>query len=546
MSFKKLMGVFLILFIVAGGSEVNAACGGSYQRMQVGILPDVFLNHELIATRAVYIPSDNWFDLIMYPFRWIWLQVEVFFQLPITVSEKTFNHYWTGNLSIPGVGDCNILSFVTLQGVGVAQTYSPCTTNLSFCDIKWYPESAAVGPAIAENTVKEWPIRILADADLSSEKIGGVLLFGLDCAGDICIPPPCLQQNIDDEYNEFDERIEGPDRSCLNFNLNGDGWVSNGPGVGDAYLVGRGNLYIGSLDQPAFQVEASTSTARLQIDHWIVNENPRAVILVTPKVSEDQPDMVGFFGVNYDAETRRWSIIAESENTRIAAGSQFNVYVMGDKGPGFKVRGFAVDRIWLDDPLLNENPNAMIFATHVIDEACTERVDTGRTEIGGFSLYPGERPAGGWICNMGYFPHPVGVNYDSVRKKWALISQDGTNFPSPVVYNIVVAGLAGSYRSADWYRDDIPTYAGKLEQSHAPVTTGAQRMALPQLNAADENSIVFVMQNESLYDSDLTGRRNSHPVGVLYQDGQWYVHNLDNQPMATAAGYNVFIPLLAP
>jgi hypothetical protein len=137
-------------------------------------------------------------------------------------------------------------------------------------------------------------MHMVADAGLSPELIGGVMLLGLDCAGDICEPPPCLQQN------PYDEFYEGPDRSCLDFDPEREGWQSTGPGIGNAYLVGRGNLYIGPRVQPAFEVVADSDTTGVQIDHWIANDNPGAVILVTPR--GNQGAVAGFFGVKYDGE----------------------------------------------------------------------------------------------------------------------------------------------------------------------------------------------------------------------------------------------------
>jgi hypothetical protein len=86
-------------------TEVNAACGGLYQRMQVGILPDVFLNHTVDTADQVFpvqlTPPRNQLETITYPFRWIWRQFEIIFQFPVTIREKTFKHTWTGNLDLP-------------------------------------------------------------------------------------------------------------------------------------------------------------------------------------------------------------------------------------------------------------------------------------------------------------------------------------------------------------------------------------------------------------------------------------------------------------
>ncbi|WP_455387736.1 DUF7452 domain-containing protein [Petrachloros mirabilis] len=517
------------------------ACGGAYQRMQVGILPDIFLNHteEVVAgpsTGRVPRPR-NPVETILYPFRWIWRQVLILFGWSWTIREKIFNHYWTGNLNLPGIGDCNVYARVTIEGVGTAVTYGPCSSNVRACELKWMPESAAVGPAISDLVVKEWVMRLVAESGIRSETIGGVRLYGLDCQGDICVPPDCLQENRSSEF------YEGPDPRCLDYDAAYEGWQSTGPGIGPAYLLGRGNLYIGPRDQPAFVVTAGSDTDGVQIDHWIANGNPAAIILVTPR--GDQGRSSGFYGVIYDTITARWSIIPEIEGELIVAGNQFNVYVMGGRGPGFRVRTSGGDIIWLDDELLNNNPNALVFATHAVSEICEEPRRPDTTEGGGpVPIMPGERAGGGWECRLNYFPHPIGVRYDGRRQRWALVSEDGTLFPPHTAYNVVVAGLAGSYRQDVWIPGATPAYAGRLESSHAsPI---GNRMTLAQLDAADENSLVFIMHNLTPYDEPaLAGSLNLSPVGVTLQADSWQAITLDSEEMAEVA-FNALIPLPAP
>ena len=126
----------------------------------------------------------------------------------------------------------------------------------------------------------------------------------------------------------------------------------------------------------------------------------------------------------------------------------------------------------------------------------------------------------------------------------ALVSEDGTSFPPHTAYNVVVAGLAGGYRQDVWIPGATPAYAGRLESSHAsPI---GNRMTLAQLDAADENSLVFITHNLTPYDEPaLAGNLNLSPVGVSLQGDSWQAITLDGEEMAEVA-FNALIPLQAP
>ena len=71
-------------------------------------------------------------------------------------------------------------------------------------------------------------------------------------------------------------------------------------------------------------------------------------------------------------------------------------------------------------------------------------------------------------------------------------------------------------------------------------------MSLAQLNAADENSLVFIMHNLTPYDAPaLAGSRNLCPVGVRLQGDSWQAIALDGEELAEVA-FNALIPLPAP
>ncbi|MFQ5525453.1 MAG: hypothetical protein ACE5GX_04260 [Thermoanaerobaculia bacterium] len=398
----------------------------------------------------------------------------------------------------------------------------------------WHPEATAVGPAIADNTVKQWPLRLLADSALEQQKRGAVMLLGLDCTGDICELPPCLTQDPDHEF------FERPDASCNSYDPNAEGWRSAGPGYGAAYLIGRGNVYIGPHQQPAFEVVADSATDFVKVDHWIANGNPRAVVIVTPK--GPQTASTKYFGVRFRQVDRSWGIVAEQDGAIIPAGSRFNVYVMGDmggSGPGYAVHDLSGEtQIWLDDPLLNKNPNGVVFTTHVVARWCSLPDDRGRIED-----LPGRASDDGPDCSSGHFPHPIGVRYDGRRGQWAIVSLDGTPFPLQVTFNVFAAGLAGTYRRSMWQPGETPEYARRMETIAA--AAGGSATPLAGFDNRDRESLVFATQNLTPYAGSPASAPNLHPMGVDYMFGQWVVVNLDGAPM-TSTAFNVVRPLEAP
>lgn len=526
------------MFAIAAFNPAHAACGAAHQRMQVGTLPDLFLNYiretevELNAPR-----SDGRFPPVQPRLP----RGARTLPLRLPVREKTVPYHWTGNDDLVN-GDCDVWAFFTMAGVGAANTYNPgCIGHPERCPVVMYPEATTVGPAIAENVVKQFPLRIVAAPDTEPQKVGAVMLIGLDCQGDICEPPLCLRQNTRDEF------YERPDPTCTDFDANAAGWRSGGQGYGNAYLIGRGNLYVGPYVQPAFEVSAASDTDFLKIDHWIVNGRNDAVIIVTAKGRQTADTK--YFGVKFRQADRSWGVVAERDGGIIPAGSRFNVYVMGDmgnNGPGYTVRSLdGQSEFAIDDPLLDRNPNGVAFVTHIVARACTIPEESGPLEnlLGGIPVI-GDRIRHEPQCVDGYFPHPVGVRYDPGAGKWKIVSLDGTAFPPQVAFNVFASGLAGTYHEPYWISGQTPQYAHRLETVGA--APSGSTTALMTFDGEDGEALVFATQNLSPYDRRSTpDRRDLHPIGVDFIDGAWRVVNLDGAAMSETS-FNVVTPLKAP
>jgi hypothetical protein len=471
----------------------HASCGGNFQRMHVGVLPDVFID-------PVNLPA---FDFTIDPVTGV--------PRPLFLSAP-LQHFWTGNPTMPPAGDCNLWAkSFQMPNLAISVTYGaancpspPTASELHLCERALaHRDAVTVGPAIADNIVKKWPLMFSMRAyqvRAQQRQIGGVQVFGLDCAGDLCERPTCLLETGNGEYPPGVPHPGLP--QCRRFDPSDGDWRG-------AYQVGRGNVYVGPKRNPAFRVTATSSVTQLPIDHWIANGNPSARIFITPLTSATDTRR-HFFGVKYDDLLARWVIVAERPEASIASGEAFNVYVMGDQGPSLRVKAKSdTTSVVLSDPLLDENPAAVVLATHV-------------------------------AYGSNYFDKPYSVAYDTRIRRWKIVAGAGARF-NDTVFNVFVSGLPGNYRRSLRTSDSMPDYDNRLQP--APVRVDPFAPSPPRLVAGKGNAIVLITHNAS---PRLKGRAmattNDNPAGVMFVDGQWRVRNLNGAPMPDTL-YNVLNPL---
>ena len=124
LKFKVLFTTILVVLGIFSSQATQAACGAAFQRMEVGNLPDIFLNYglslELERRVRPGIGAPIGRDLGLagrLPFGR---------ELPIILraSDKEFDIYWTANEALPGLGDCNLYARVTIEKVGLASPRS--------------------------------------------------------------------------------------------------------------------------------------------------------------------------------------------------------------------------------------------------------------------------------------------------------------------------------------------------------------------------------------------------------------------------------------
>ena len=174
---------------------------------------------------------------------------------------------------------------------------------------------------------------------------------------------------------------------------------------------------------------ANITSNSTYIDHPLLNNNPNAVVLVTPNWN---PGGIGdqyhnhHVGIWYDDGPKQWAIFNEDQLT-MAEGISFNVLVLNDLTslPGANdafTHTSAADTVannWtnLDHPLTNKNPVAFVFTT--------------------LNWNPGGAATGK------YHNHAVGVWYNSdiTKQNWTIFNQDQSGMPTGVGFNVLVITL---------------------------------------------------------------------------------------------------------
>lgn len=153
------------------------------------------------------------------------------------------------------------------------------------------------------------------------------------------------------------------------------------------------------------------------LDHPSINGNPEAFILVRPipEPGGDAENSSHEIGVWYDSRRGgRWAIFNQ-HRAPLAAGATFEVVVM--EGSNTIVhraapRNSAGNKTYIDDPLINGNPGAMLSVTQ------------------------NWNPEG---VGDTYNDHSVGVRYDAGEKKWTIFNRDREPMPDGAAFNVAVS-----------------------------------------------------------------------------------------------------------
>ncbi|MBU0492143.1 MAG: hypothetical protein KKA73_23130 [Chloroflexi bacterium] len=241
------------------------------------------------------------------------------------------------------------------------------------------------------------------------------------------------------------------------------------------------------------------------IDHPLTNDNPNAMVLVTQNWN---PGGVGStyndhpIGVWYSSSTKKWAVFNQ-DFAAMPIGADFNVLVPTTDWAAFvhtaTAANIAGHYTYIDHPLTNDNPNAIVFVT------------------------PNWNPGG---VGGTYNDHPIGVWYSSSAQKWAIFNQDFASMPTGAAFNVLIPAVD---TSVFVHLARAGTISGNSTYIDHPLTNN------------NPNAVVFVTQNWN--PSGVGNTYNNHPIGVWY-DGlakKWAVFNQDIAAMPVDAAFNVLV-----
>ena len=241
------------------------------------------------------------------------------------------------------------------------------------------------------------------------------------------------------------------------------------------------------------------------IDHPLTNDNPNAIVFVTPNWNpggtsgkyNDHP-----IGVWYSSGEKKWAIFNQ-DLAAMPEGADFNVLIPATGADTFvhaaTVANISGNYTLIDHPLTNENPNAILLVTQNWNPSGSA----------------GE-----------YNDHPIGVWYSNSAKKWSVFNQDLANMPSGADFNVLIPPTG-----ADVF----------VHTATAANITGNSTYIDHPLTNDNPNAIVLVTQNWN--PGGVSGTYNNHPIGVWYSSGakKWAVFNQDLAGMPSGADFNVLI-----
>ncbi len=243
------------------------------------------------------------------------------------------------------------------------------------------------------------------------------------------------------------------------------------------------------------------------IDHPLTNNNPNAIVFVTPNWNPGGSSSGTYnnhnIGVYYAAG--KWRIFNQDLAT-MPTGAAFNVLVLVPRSDVFVHTATSANSnsnvTNIDHPLSNNDPNAIVFVT------------------------PNWNPGGG---DGTYNNHNIGVWYNSVQQKWSVFNQDIATMPNNAAFNVLIP------------HPDTSVFVHKATTAN---TSGHITTIDYPLTNNKPNAIILVTSNWN--PGDFGGTYNDHPIGVYYTGGKWKIFNQDLAAMPSGAAFNVIVPRPGP
>jgi hypothetical protein len=259
----------------------------------------------------------------------------------------------------------------------------------------------------------------------------------------------------------------------------------------------------------------NTSGNHTYIDHPLTNDNPDAIVLVTPNWN---PGGVGStyndhpIGVYYSTGENKWAVFNQ-DFASMPTGAAFNVLIPTTGAAAFVHSATAanITSNWttIDHPLTNDNPNAIVLVTQNWNPS---------------GVLPGK-----------YNDQPIGVWYSSTAQKWAIINQDyTTDIPVDRAFNVLIPATGANVF---------------VHTATAANSTDNYTVIDHPLTNDNPNAIAFATQNYN--PGGVGGKYNDQPIGVLYSSAsqKWAVFNQDttvDMPVDAAFNIIVFVKIYLP
>jgi hypothetical protein len=284
-------------------------------------------------------------------------------------------------------------------------------------------------------------------------------------------------------------------------------WAVFNQDIGAMPIGAAFNVMIPTTDTAAFVHTATAANIFFNytlIDHPLTNNNPNAILLVTQNwnpgggdgIYNDHP-----IGVWYSDSAKKWSIFIQDNLSAMPIGAAFNVLIPVVDTSVFvhfaRTSNIVSNWTYIDHPLTNENPNAILFVTQ------------------------NWNPSG--IGNV-YNDQPIGVWYDDSEKKWGIFNQDFlTSMPDGAAFNVMVSSE----------NRDVFVHTATA----ANIVTNSTFFAHDLAND-NPGAIVLVTQNWNP-----VGTYNDHAVGVWYSNStkKWAIFNQDIAFMPESASFNILV-----
>ncbi|GIV62945.1 MAG: hypothetical protein KatS3mg045_0284 [Bellilinea sp.] len=271
------------------------------------------------------------------------------------------------------------------------------------------------------------------------------------------------------------------------------------------------NVLIPPQDADVFVQTATTANIAGNltfIDHPLLNDNPNAVFFVTPNWNPGGGTTGTYnnhaIGVYYDNLVGQWSIFNQ-ESAAMPVGADFNVLIPPQGANVFvhtaTTANIAAHVTYIDHPLLNDNPDAVILVTP--------------------NWNPGD-------SSGKYHNHHIGVWYDGVVDKWAIFNQDLATMEAGVDFNVLVLNDLTAL-PAENAAFTHTSAVGNITENWTTLDHG--------LANNNPSALVFTTPKWN-------GTYNNHAIGVWYYNGadKWAIFNQDFlATMVAGVDFNVFI-----